>query len=133
VQVTDEEARQAARDLALKEGIFAGYSSGANLAAARKHDMVAISVTDPRESQLPAVGLVAVVDPETGQSGVIDAGSARVRRRYAELSAEARQRKRDVLRRAGVDLLELSTGEPYEPPFVRFFRERARRAMRAGA
>ncbi|MEE8412518.1 MAG: VWA domain-containing protein, partial [Acidobacteriota bacterium] len=101
--------------------------------AARKHDMVAISVTDPRESQLPAVGLVAVVDPETGQSGVIDAGSARVRRRYAELAAEARQRKRDVLRRSGVDLLELSTGEPYEPPFVRFFRERARRAMRAGA
>ena len=101
--------------------------------AARKHDMVAISVEDPRESQLPAVGLVAVVDPETGQPGVIDASSARVRRRYAELAAEARQRKKDVLRRSGVDLLELSTGEPYEPPFVHFFRERARRVMRAGA
>ena len=100
--------------------------------AARKHDMVAISVEDPRESQLPAVGLVAVVDPETGQPGVIDAGSARVRRRYAELAAEARQRKKEVLRRSGIDLLELSTGEPYEPPFVRFFRERARRVMRAG-
>jgi uncharacterized protein (DUF58 family) len=101
--------------------------------AARKHDVVAISVEDPREKQLPAVGLVAVVDPETGQSGVIDTSSSRVRRRYTELAAEARQRKMEVLRRCGVDLLELSTGEPYEPPFVRFFRERARRVMRAGA
>ena len=101
--------------------------------AARKHDVVAISVEDPRESQLPPVGLVAVVDPETGQPGVIDANSAWVRRRYAELAAEARQNKKEVLRRCGVELLELSTGEPYEPPFVRFFRERARRVMRAGA
>ena len=70
--------------------------------AARKHDMVAISVEDPRESQLPPVGLVAVIDPETEQPGVIDASSARVRRRYAEFAAAARQRKKDVLRRCGV-------------------------------
>jgi uncharacterized protein (DUF58 family) len=100
--------------------------------AARKHDAVAISVEDPRENQLPAVGLVGVVDPETGQPGVLDAGSAAVRRRYAELADQARTQKREILRRCGVDLLELSTGEPYERPFVRFFRERARRAMRAG-
>ena len=100
--------------------------------AARKHDAVAISVEDPRESQLPAVGLVGVVDPETGKPGVIDTGSAGVRRRYAELAANAREEKKQILRRCGVDLLELSTGESYEQPFVRFFRERARRVMRAG-
>ncbi len=101
--------------------------------AARKHDLVAISVEDPRERQLPPVGLVAVVDPETDELGVIDAGSARVRRRYAEFARGTRQRKKDALRRCGVELLELSTGVPYEGPFVRFFRERARRVMRTGA
>jgi uncharacterized protein (DUF58 family) len=101
--------------------------------AARKHDMVAISVEDPRESQLPPVGLVAVVDPESGQPGVIDSSSSRVRKRYADFAAAARQGKKDVLRRCGVELLELSTGVPYEIPFVRFFRERARRVQRSGA
>ena len=42
---------------------------------------------------------------------------------WLHLAEQARTRKRDVLRRCGVDLLELSTGEPYEMPFVRFFRE----------
>ena len=56
-----------------------------------------------------------------------------MRHRYAELADLARKRKREILRRCGVDLLELSTGEPYEKPFVRFFRERARRVMRAGS
>jgi uncharacterized protein (DUF58 family) len=100
--------------------------------AAQKHDVVAISVSDPRECQLPDVGLVGVRDPETGELGVIDAGSARVRQRYVELAERARTVIRDTLRRTGIDLLELSTGEPYELPLVRFFHERARRAMRAG-
>jgi uncharacterized protein (DUF58 family) len=94
---------------------------------------VAISVEDPRESALPPVGLVSVRDPETGQPLVIDCASARVRRRWSELAEQASQRKRETLRRCGVDLLELSTGESYEQPFVRFFRERARRVLRSSA
>ncbi len=100
---------------------------------ARKHDVVAVSVTDPRESALPKAGLVGVVDPETGGVGVIDAGSSAVRRAYAEFSHQFQQTLRSTMSRAAVDLLELSTGEPYEIPMVKFFRERARRAMRAGA
>ena len=99
---------------------------------ARKHDLVSVSVSDPREDALPEAGLVGVVDPETGAVGVIDAGSAAVRREYAQLSERKRLTLRDTMRRAGVDLLELSTGEPYELPMTRFFRERARRAMRHG-
>lgn len=99
---------------------------------ARKHDLVAVGVSDPREEALPSVGLVAVEDPETGEVGLIDTGSARVRRAYAEAGAGARARLRDSVRRMGVDLLELSTGEPYEKPLIRFFRERARRVAMAG-
>jgi uncharacterized protein (DUF58 family) len=99
---------------------------------ARKHDVVAISVSDPREEQLPEVGLIAVRDSETGQPGIIDAGSSRVRSAYAEWSRKTRRALRETVRRTGVDLLELSTGESYELPLVRFFHDRARRAVRAG-
>lgn len=100
--------------------------------SARKHDVVAISVTDPRETVFPAVGLIAVEDPETGERGVIDTGSAGVRRAYSDAAAAERERLRDTFMRTKVDLLELSTGEPYEMPMVRFFRQRARRAAMAG-
>jgi uncharacterized protein (DUF58 family) len=100
---------------------------------ARKHDLVAVSITDPREEALPNVGLISVVDPETGTVGVLDAGSTAVRRAYAEHAASFRATVRGRMRQAGVDLLELSTGEQYEMPMTRFFRERARRAMRHGA
>jgi uncharacterized protein (DUF58 family) len=98
----------------------------------RKHDVVAISVSDPREAALPDVGLVAVEDPETGERSVLDAGSAAVRRRYAAAAATERTRTRDTIRKIGLDFLELTTGEPYEQSLVRFFRERARRVARAG-
>ncbi len=100
---------------------------------ARKHDVVAVSVTDPRENTLPKAGLIGVVDPETGDVGVIDAGSTAVRRAYAEFSKRFRHTVRSTMSRASVDLLELSTGESYEMPMLKFFRERARRATRAGA
>jgi len=99
---------------------------------ARKHDLVAISVSDPREAQLPPVGLLNVVDPETGELGVLDAGSARVRAAYNERAQRHRRELRETVRRSGVDLLELSTGEPYDIPFARFFHQRTRRAVRAG-
>ena len=99
----------------------------------RKHDLVAISVHDPREETLPDVGLVAVVDAETGKPAIIDTGSARVRHAFAERSRRARAAGRDIVKRAGVDLLEVSTGTDYDRSLVSFFRERARRATRAGA
>jgi uncharacterized protein (DUF58 family) len=99
---------------------------------AQKHDLVAIAISDPRESSLPDVGLINVRDPETGERGLIDTGSTRARRVYADAARRAREDLRASVRMAGVDLLELSTGESYELPLVRFFHERARRAAMAG-
>jgi uncharacterized protein (DUF58 family) len=99
---------------------------------AQKHDVVALSVSDPREALLPPVGLVGVEDPETGERGVIDAGSARVRRAWADEAERERRRMREAMRRSGVEMLELSTGETYEMPLVRFFHKRARRVAMAG-
>ena len=99
---------------------------------ARKHDLVALRVSDPREELLPASGIVAVEDPETGERALLDAGSARVRALWARWAEGHAAAVRGVMKRTGVDFLELSTGQPYDAPLVRFFRERARRVARAG-
>ncbi len=100
--------------------------------AARKHDLVAISVRDPREGLLPPVGLVSVEDPETGEVVLVDAGSAGVRRLYAEQAERRRLELQETMRRNGIDLLQIDTGSPYDTPLVRFFHERARRAAMGG-
>jgi len=97
-----------------------------------KHDLVAISISDPREETLPPAGLVAVADAESGRPFLIDAGSPAVRRIFAERRRRERDRMRGILKKAGTDLLELSTGTDYDRTLVTFFRERARRATRSG-
>lgn len=99
----------------------------------RKHDVIAIRPTDPREQELPVGGLLSVVDPESGEVGLIDTGSRAVRDRYRAAAVNERERLVQLFRRTGVDLLELSTAEQYDQALVRFFRERARRLSRSGA
>jgi len=90
----------------------------------RRHDVIAIHVHDPRESEMPDAGLVALTDPETGELRVVDVGDAGVRRRLRAASFEEADR---VFRRTRVDCLRLSTAESYERPLTSFFRARERR------
>lgn len=99
---------------------------------ARKHDVVGIRVSDPRESELPSTGLVAVADPETGERRILDAGSRRVRSEYASWAERRELEIRETVRKSGIEMLELDTGEDYEKHLVRFFRTRARRAEAGG-
>ena len=95
--------------------------------AARRHDLIAITVGDPLEQDLPEAGLLEMIDGETGRTVVIDTSSRAVRENFRR---EARRRQREqseLCRRHEVDLVELSTGAPYEAELVRFFRTRARR------
>ena len=98
-----------------------------------KHDLVAIQISDPREGALPNAGLVAVTDAETGRPVIIDSGHSGVRRLFAERFDRERARTRSLLKQAGTEILELSTGTDYDRALLLFFRERARRAARAGA
>lgn len=89
----------------------------------RRHDVIAIAVSDPREERFPAAGLARVVDAESGRARLIDLGAADVARR-------AGQRQQQIARRfrtAGVDALGVSTAVPYDRELLRFFRERVRR------
>ena len=96
--------------------------------ANRRHDLVALSTTDPRERELPDVGFVTLDDAETGEQLEIDTSNPGLRRRYAQAAQSHAEALSQSLRGCGVDLLELSTDEPYLPALQRFFRGRARRA-----
>jgi uncharacterized protein (DUF58 family) len=95
--------------------------------ANRKHDLVAISLSDPREMELPPVGILELEDAETGRTLLVDTWDRQVRERYAASARERVEARRRLFRRNKVDSVELTTGLPYDVPLVRFFRERARR------
>ncbi len=96
------------------------------LALARRHDVAAIRLEDPAERELPPVGLVALRDAETGRLVTVDAGSAAVRRAWAERAEAQRRRALGLLREARVDSVALSTGAPYTEPLLQFFHRRNR-------
>jgi uncharacterized protein (DUF58 family) len=91
----------------------------------RRHDVVALHLVDPHEADFPDAGLLALVDPESGERFVVDASRPEVRRR---LSGAARAA--EVFRRTRVDALQLSTAASYEQPLRAFFKARERRQAR---
>lgn len=111
----------------LGPGLSEGELKGPLRRAARRHDVVAIRIRDPREVELPRAGLVRMRDAETGVEGIFDLGSRRVREHYQEVAAARDRSFETTLARSGVDLISLRTDQPYELPLGRFFRDRARR------
>jgi len=93
----------------------------------RRHDLIAVAITDPREARMPNVGLIELEDAETGQRILIDTGSAKVRRQYERLGRERAARLKESFASMGVDQIEISTGENYVRDLVRFFLARERR------
>ena len=93
----------------------------------KRHDLVAVTVVDPREVSLPDAGLVELEDAETGEIVLIDTGSAGIRKRYERLGREQSDHFRELFSSMGVDQIEVMTDRDYVPNLVRFFRMRERR------
>ena len=93
----------------------------------RRHDVVSVRLVDPRESEWKGIGLIDWVDPETGESILIDSSSLKVRSALQEQQQLWLQQQDQQLRRGGIDEIRLSTDEPYERALARFFRVRAQR------
>lgn len=93
----------------------------------RRHDLIGVLVVDPRERELPPVGILTIEDSETSQQMEIDTGRRSVREHFQELAAKKLDGVRKTLRSAGVDVLELSTGQAYMPALQQFFDTRERR------
>ncbi len=98
--------------------------------AARKYDMVAISVEDPRESEFPRVGFVDLEDAETGERITFDAGDRRSRAAFKAVAAVDRERRQKILSILREKTVEVRTDEPYVGPLMSFFRRRAARLRR---
>jgi uncharacterized protein (DUF58 family) len=92
----------------------------------RRHDLIAVHIEDPREKELPNVGIVALEDAETGEIVELDTGRASVRQRFKELALERGRRLKSDLRGEGIDTLQLQTNSPYIPALQRFFKTRGR-------
>jgi uncharacterized protein (DUF58 family) len=93
---------------------------------AARHQVLAVEVVDPRELELPDVGLLALVDPETGRRREVWTGRRALRTRYAEAAAEHRLAVRTALRRAGADHLVLRTDRDWVRDLARFATDRRR-------
>jgi len=91
------------------------------------HDVIAITLNDPREAALPDCGLVEIEDAETGRKMLVDTGSPQVRRRYkADALARLDGRNR-LFRSMGVDHIDVHTHEPYAKALIGFFYARHKR------
>jgi uncharacterized protein (DUF58 family) len=88
----------------------------------RRHEVIAVRVTDPREEELPDIGTVVLEDPETGEQVTVDTSDAGFRGRYAELVAEAGRELDAGFLRAGIGTVSLMTTDPYDIALNRFFR-----------
>ncbi len=95
----------------------------------RRHDLIAVQVADPREKELPNVGVLALEDAETGEIIELDTADAAVRTRFNQLALDRAKRMVSDFRSEGVDTLELKTDAPYMAALQRFFKTRERRRV----
>lgn len=94
---------------------------------AKKHDLIGVVLEDDREIALPKLGLMDMVDPETGQRTVINTSSPAFRQYFLEQWQNAREYREGLFRSAKVDRIEIKTGESYIKPLTAFFKLREKR------
>jgi uncharacterized protein (DUF58 family) len=99
---------------------------------AQRHDVVAVEVVDPREVEMPDVGLIAVIDPESGRRRLVDTAHPRVRVAYDQLARKRRAEVTSLLKGCGADHLVLRTDRDWVLDFVTFVSSRKVRLTSAG-
>lgn len=93
----------------------------------RRHDVIAINITDPLERTLPNVGLINMRDLETGEQRLLDTSSSKTRDFFKKQQEEREKRLKSLLKSSGADLIQLSTDKDYVEPIRFFFKKRSRR------
>ena len=95
--------------------------------ANKKHDIIAISVVDPREVALPNAGMIELEDAETGETIVVDTTSARLRDEFHLNAMKQREELKTLFQSIGVDHINIFTNQSYVEPINKFFKMRAKR------
>ena len=99
----------------------------------QRHEVVAVRLIDPMELELPDLGLIPIRDAETGEQILVDTHDAGFRKRFARIAAQREAELRQIFVRAGVDTLELSTGDDLVGAVMRFAEMRKRRSRLSNA
>ena len=95
--------------------------------ANKRNDIIAITITDPRELELPNVGFVELQDTETGEFILVDSSNLSVRKQFAQTNDRAIKDRNDLFSSMGVDTIDIRTDRSYMEPILRFFRMREKR------
>jgi uncharacterized protein (DUF58 family) len=110
----------------ISDFIAQGYEHALRLAS-KRHDLIPLQIADPREEQLPDVGLLLAQDLESGEIIEVDTSSKKVREAYALRVARSRGDREQLFRKLDLDHLTLYTHQPYARPIAELFRRRQRR------
>lgn len=92
-----------------------------------RHDLIALRISDDREQELPAMGLVQFHDPETGQVIFVDTYDANFRRKYKQVTGKAVREVEHLFKQLKIDSVDVRTGKPYIEAMVQLFKRRALR------
>ncbi len=93
----------------------------------KKHDLVAITINDPKETAIPQIGLVSFKDAETGNTIMVDTNSKYFQDMFGKRAAESVSNTKTLLKLTKIDHIHIFTNVSYEDPLIKFFRLRKRR------
>ena len=93
----------------------------------KRHDTIAVTITDPLEIELPNIGIIKLDDPETGESRLIDTSRAALRKDYHKNSLQRFQERKKLFQSINVDSIDIRTDIPYSKTLIAFFKMRERR------
>lgn len=103
-----------------------GYESALRIAG-KRHDLIGLVLLDPREKELPKVGLITFRDAETGEQRWVDSSDSRIRTNYRAYNERLLQTRRSLFLKSRLDGVEIRLDQPYLKPLIDFFRLRERR------
>ncbi len=98
--------------------------------ANKRHDVIAMTLSDPREQELPPIGILELEDAETGEEIVIDTSDPEVRRLFAAYARIENENRDKTFKSLSVDSIPLNTGKDYVLPLINFFKRRAKEMSR---
>ena len=113
----------------ISDFISEGYERPLRLAA-KKHDLITISITDPREMHLPKIGFLELEDAETGETLLIDTYDPNIRTDFLKLGQKEVKERKDLFRSMGIDHVDIMIDESdnfYINPILKLFRLREKR------
>ncbi len=110
----------------ISDFLASGYEQNLRVANQR-HDVIAVRITDPRETKLPPIGIIRLEDPESGETLLVNTRNAGLRNRYEKMVRDHLANQAKTFRSMNVDRVEIRTDASYVDPLVKFFRMRERR------